>query len=186
MIDRGLNAPVTTSAGRLFDAIAALTGLRQRATYEGQAAAEFEWAIEDADRAATHHGTAYPFALQDGAVPESPLVIDWEPALHAILGDIRDGVSTAVISVRFHAGLASAIAAVALRIGETKIVLTGGCFQNARLTEASIERLRAVGMTPFWHERIPPNDGGLALGQAVWAARMIETPMIERGEAACA
>jgi hydrogenase maturation protein HypF len=70
---------------------------------------------------------------------------------------------------------------VAMRIGEPKVVLTGGCFQNARLTEATIKTLSGAGMMPYWHERVPPNDGGLALGQAAWAARMIE-----RGEVSCA
>ncbi len=245
MIDRGLNAPVTTSAGRLFDAVSALTGLRQRASYEGQAAAELEWAIEGADRAAsetsaglyprhsaegrnpetqppnqtrgpwpptftevtvngaaiaprlpsgdgshdarlsgtnaTPKGRAYGFALRDVGKLDGSLVIDWEPALRALLVDIHRGVTTAIISARFHAGLAAVIGDVAARIGEPKVVLTGGCFQNARLTETTIETLCAGGMTPYWHERVPPNDGGLALGQAVWAARMIE-----KGEASCA
>jgi hydrogenase maturation protein HypF len=245
MIDRGLNAPVTTSTGRLFDAVAALTGLRQRASYEGQAAAELEWAIEDAGRAAsdtsaqlsprhsresrnpeaqpsnqrrspwtpafvgvtmrgaaiaqrlpsgggslaarlsgtntTPYGRAYVFALRDAAMPEGSLVVDWERALRAILVDIHGGVKTATISANFHAGLAAVIGDVATRVGEPKVVLTGGCFQNTRLTEATIETLRAAGVTPYWHERVPPNDGGLALGQAVWAARMIE-----KGQASCA
>jgi hydrogenase maturation protein HypF len=77
-----------------------------------------------------------------------------------------------VISAAFHSGLALAIAAVAARIGEATVVLSGGCFQNARLTEATIDALRAIGLTPGWHERVPANDGGLALGQAWWAARM--------------
>jgi hydrogenase maturation protein HypF len=175
MIDRGLNAPLTSSAGRVFDSIAALTGLRQRSNYEGQAAAELEWAIADADCG------AYAFTLRDAANSGGALVIDWEPALRSSLDDIRGGVTTATISARFHAGLAVMIGDVAARIGVPRVVLTGGCFQNARLTEATIETLRAAGMTPFWHERVPPNDGGLALGQAVWAARAIE-----RGEVSCA
>jgi len=238
MIDRGVNAPVTTSAGRLFDAVAALTGLRQRASYEGQAAAELEWAIEDGaastkSEARQHslppcggglgRGVAPPyaieaqslypsgqrdspslpsptrgeaedkrlfnllderrylFALRDGAAPDDAIVVDWEPALRAILDDIRGGAPAAAISARFHAGLAAAIGAVAARIGEPNVALTGGCFQNAHLTEMTIETLRGAGMTPYWHERAPPNDGGLALGQAVWAARMIR-----QGEASCA
>ncbi|MGA2793086.1 MAG: hypothetical protein ABSE69_06060 [Roseiarcus sp.] len=191
MIDRGLNAPVTTSAGRLFDAIAAVTGLRQSASYEGQAAAELEWAIEDAGPAVSGIGAqiprghcaggAYVFVLRDGATPDDAIVVDWEPALRAILADIRGGAPTAAISARFHAGLAAAIGEVAARVGEPKVALTGGCFQNARLTEMAIETLRAAGVTPYWHERAPPNDGGLALGQAVWAARMVE-----KGEASCA
>ena len=191
MIDRGPNTPVTTSAGRLFDAVAALTGLRQRASYEGQAAGELEWAIEGAGPAASQTsaqsprayggGGGYVFALRDGATLEDAIVVDWRPALGAILDDIRAGASTAVISARFHAGLAAAIGEVAARVGEPKVALTGGCFQNARLTEAAIETLSAVGMTPYWHERAPPNDGGLALGQAVWAALMIR-----KGTASCA
>jgi hydrogenase maturation protein HypF len=218
MIDRRLNAPVTTSAGRLFDAVASLAGLRQASSYEGQAAAELEWAIEGAAASTTPEarqpslppcggglgrGVAptsptrgegedrrlfnlpderrYSFALRDGATPDAAIVVDWEPALRAILADIRSGAPTAAISARFHAGLAAAIGAVAARVGEPRVALTGGCFQNARLTEATIETLRAAGVTPYWHERAPPNDGGLALGQAAWAARMIR-----KGEASCA
>jgi hydrogenase maturation protein HypF len=100
------------------------------------------------------------------------IVIDWEPAIHAILADVGSGRSTVAISTSFHAGLALAIAEVAARIGEKTVVLSGGCFQNARLTEATIAALRARGLSPWWHDRVPPNDGGLALGQAWWAAKM--------------
>jgi hydrogenase maturation protein HypF len=166
MLDRGVNAPVTTSAGRLFDAVAALIGLRQRATYEGQAAAELEWVAASPDP-----GAAYDFPLREG-VGDAPFVVDWEPALHAILADLRAGVAASAISTAFHQGLALAIAAVAAKIGEDTVVLSGGCFQNARLTEAAAAQLRAVGLTPWWHERVPANDGGLALGQVWWAAHM--------------
>jgi hydrogenase maturation protein HypF len=166
MLDRGVNAPVTTSAGRLFDAVAALIGLRQRATYEGQAAAELEWAA-----ASLAPGAAYDFPLRDGPA-DTPLVVDWEPALHALLADFRAGADIAAISAAFHQGLALAIAAVAARIGEATVVLSGGCFQNARLTEAAVAELRAADLTPWWHERVPANDGGLALGQVWWAAQM--------------
>ena len=186
MIDRRLNAPVTTSAGRLFDAVAALAGLQQRTSYEGQAAAELEWAIDEAGRAPAQgkHDTlprGYAFAVRDATMPGGPLVVDWGPALRTILADIGGHVPTATISASFHAGLAAAIGAVATRVGEPRVVLTGGCFQNARLTELTIETLRAAGMVPYWHERVPPNDGGLALGQAAWAARLIK-----KGEAPCA
>jgi hydrogenase maturation protein HypF len=173
MVQRGLNAPDTSSAGRLFDAVAAIIGLRQRASYEGQAAAELEWAIGDG---AGQDGYAFGLATAD-----APWVVDWEPALRAILGDLEQGVDPGRISARFHAGLAGTIAAVALRVGERRVALTGGCFQNRRLTEATIAALRAGGLEPCWHERVPPNDGGLAFGQVVWAARMLE-----RSEAACA
>jgi len=165
MIDRGLNAPVTTSAGRLFDAVAALLGLRQRSTYEGQAAMELEWAAE------TANATAKPlaFLLRAGAPP----ILDWEPVVRAILADRAAGVATGEIAAAFHRGLALAIAEVAATIGEETVVLTGGCFQNAVLTEATVAALRAAGATPVWHEQVPPNDGGLALGQAYWAARYV-------------
>ncbi|CAN5257394.1 carbamoyltransferase HypF [soil metagenome] len=165
MLDRGVNAPLTTSAGRLFDAVAALAGLRQRASYEGQAAMELESA---ADEAQPHH-SAYPFAIIES--DDAPMEVDWEPALRATLADLRAGVRTGDISAAFHAGLANAIAVVAGKIGEPVVVLTGGCFQNARLAEAAIAALRTGGLTPVWHERVPPNDGGLALGQLWWAAR---------------
>lgn len=165
MLDRGVNAPVTTSAGRLFDAVAALIDLRQFATYEGQAAAALEWtASRDA-------GAAYDFPLQDGT-GETPLQVDWAPALDAALADLRAGRAESVISAAFHKGLALAIAAVAARIGEATVVLSGGCFQNALLTEATVAALRAGGLTPWWDEQVPANDGGLALGQVWWAGRM--------------
>ena len=163
MLEQGVNAPRCSSMGRLFDGFAALCGLRQQASYEGQAAAEFEWA---ADAAPSH--APYDFAVK--TVPGAPLVVNWQPALEALLADRRDGVPARTISASFHAGLAAAIASVAKKIGEPCVVLSGGCFQNLRLTEAAIEALRAIGHQPIWHRRVPPNDGGLALGQAVWAA----------------
>jgi hydrogenase maturation protein HypF len=164
MLVRGVNAPQTTSAGRLFDAVAAITGLRLKATYEGQAAAELEWAIDPADE------KAYSFAVRNEA---SPWIVDWDGALRELVDDVRRGVGIGSIAARFHAGLVRAIATVASRIGAERVVLTGGCFQNAWLTQAAIGALRAAGVTPYWHERVPPNDGGLALGQAMWAARLM-------------
>jgi hydrogenase maturation protein HypF len=164
MMERSINSPITSSAGRLFDGVAALVGLRQSTSYEGEAAAELEWAAGD-----EMPSRAYEFALNQR---EEPIVIDWEPAIHAILVDVGVGRPAAAISASFHAGLALAIAEVAARIGEKTVVLSGGCFQNARLTETTIAALRARGLSPWWHERVPPNDGGLALGQAYWAAKM--------------
>jgi hydrogenase maturation protein HypF len=109
------------------------------------------------------------------------LVVDWEPALAAALADLRAGAATAQISEAFHDGLAMAIADIATRAGQRTVALTGGCFQNARLTESTVAALRAAGLDAVWHRRVPPNDGGLALGQAAWAAWMAES-----GEAKCA
>lgn len=163
MLNRGINTPVTTSAGRLFDAFAALCGLRQRSSYEGQAAAALEWAAEG--RAT---GRAYELPLID--VENAAVVVDWEPALSAALADLRAGQSAGASSEALHNGLASAIASVASYVGERRIVLSGGCFQNGRLTEATVRALARAGREPYWHCRVPPNDGGIAVGQAVWAA----------------
>jgi hydrogenase maturation protein HypF len=157
MLKHAINTPETSSMGRLFDGFAALCGLRQVASYEGQAAAEFEWAADGFEPRA-----AYEFPLRDG-------VLDWQPALEGLLEDRRRGAPVGEISAAFHAGLAKAIATVARDIGEPRVVLTGGCFQNKRLLESTIAELRQAGHEPIWHRRTPPNDGALALGQAVWA-----------------
>ncbi len=176
MLARGVNAPWTTSAGRLFDAFAALAGLRQRASYEGQAASELEWAAEgrEAER-------RYEFPVRAVQEMDAPMIVDWQPALDAALADLGAGAAPGAVSCALHGGLAHAIAEVARRAGERRVVLAGGCFQNARLTEATVAALRAAGCEPVWHRRVPPNDGGIALGQAVWAA-WTEQP----GETPCA
>lgn len=163
MIARGVNTPTTTSAGRLFDAFAALCGLRQRAGYEGQAAVLLEAAADgyDADR-------VYDLPLIEN--DDAPLVVDWAPALVSALADLRGGAGEGPVSAALHQGLAAAATAVAVRTGERNVVLTGGCFQNARLTEITAAALVGAGLTPFVHRRLPPNDGGLAVGQAAWAA----------------
>jgi hydrogenase maturation protein HypF len=178
MLARGTNAPLTSSAGRLFDAFAALCGLRQRASYEGQAAAELEWAA--GDRAT---GRRYEFRVRQAKQGEAPLIVDWQPALESSLADLRVGADTGTISEALHNGLALAILEVASRIGEHRVVLSGGCFQNARLTEVAVAALGAGGFDPIWHRHVPPNDGGIALGQAAWAAwreRWEEAPQAER------
>jgi hydrogenase maturation protein HypF len=109
------------------------------------------------------------------------MVVDWQPALRSALTDLQTGIPASAIAAAFHTGLAAAIAEIARRIGERCVVLSGGCFQNVRLTEAAVAALRAAGHQPVWHQRVPPNDGGLALGQAVWAAWSED-----RGDARCA
>ncbi len=141
MLRGGVNAPVTTSAGRLFDGFAALCGVRQKAGYEGQAAMEFEWA---ADGCA--NGRNYRLSLE--AVDDAPIVVDWQPALDAAIADLRSGVDAGAISAALHSGLAEAIASVAARCGDRHVALTGGCFQNVRLTEAAVAALDGVGCTP--------------------------------------
>lgn len=152
MLARGVNAPWTSSAGRLFDAVAAIVGLRLRAVFEGQAAMELEFA-------AAAEGDAYPEASTD-----------WRPLLRKVVDDVLAGVARARIAARFHASLAAMIVGVAQRTGERKVLLTGGCFQNRRLSELAISALRDAGFEPYWHARVPPNDGGIALGQILASA----------------
>jgi hydrogenase maturation protein HypF len=165
MLRNGVNAPRTSSVGRLFDGFAALSGLRQRTSYEGQTAAEFEWAADGIDA-----GKPYVFPLTASPAKDMSWILDWKPALDRLLSDRRAGVPAGAISAAFHAGLVAALVSVAQRIGERRVVLTGGCFQNVRLTETAVAALRAAGHEPIWHRAVPPNDGGIALGQAVWAA----------------
>ncbi len=175
-LEHELNAPLTTSAGRLFDAVASLAGVRQTSTFEGQAAMELEAALDE--RAVD----AYPFVLTargaDFAGPPwtaPATVVDWQPMVEAILADVADGVPVGVISGRFHASLAKMIVHVALRVGEPRVVLTGGCFQNRRLIELAVQGLRDAGFRPYWHQRVPPNDGGISLGQIAGCVRALQS-----------
>jgi len=150
-----IHCPRTTSAGRLFDAAASLLGLCQVNQYEGQAAMALESCASRSDSDA-----AYPFRIIDS----EPLVIDWQEAIEALLTDIPDR-DAELIAKKFHNTLAEMILAVAERAGEKTLVLSGGCFQNACLVEAAVKRLKTAGFEVFRHQNIPPNDGGLALGQ---------------------
>ncbi len=181
MLQNGIHSPWTTSAGRLFDAIASIAGLRQRIRFEGQAAMDLEFAI-----GSEKTGESYPFAISIQADPEpgsfqAGMIVDWEPMVHAILREVRDEIPLARISRKFHNTLVEIIVEVARRIAENRVVLTGGCFQNRFLIEHSVERLEAEGFKPYWHQRIPPNDGGIALGQAAAAARFLGKEAEDRG-----
>jgi hydrogenase maturation protein HypF len=161
MLIKKLHAPVTSSAGRLFDAVASLTGLRQRVTFEGQAAMELEFAIQSCVC------EAYSFEIKG----TSPSEVDWRPMIGEIMEDVRREQPLGVIAGKFHNAMVEIIVAVARHVGQTRVVLTGGCFQNRYLTERSVQRLLEEGFRPYWHQRVPPNDGGIALGQIVDAAR---------------
>ena len=162
MLARDVNAPETSSVGRLLDAFAALCGLRQVNAYEGQAPIEFEWAAGE-----RRTGKRYDFPIVSGK--GGMLVVDWQPALEAALADLGAGAAPGVVSEAVHNGLVGVIAAIAERVGEPRVALSGGCFQNLRLGEGAVAALKKAGLTPCWHRRAPPNDGGIALGQAVWA-----------------
>lgn len=165
MLNRELNAPVTSSAGRLFDAVASILGIRQVTGFEGQAAMELEFAAHRSE-------TDESLPITVDTTTARPWVVDWAPAIRAILAALPGG-DTAEIAAAFHNTLASAIVSVAAASGVEQIVLTGGCFQNACLLERTVSRLRAEGLRPYWHQRVPPNDGGIALGQIAVACALI-------------
>jgi hydrogenase maturation protein HypF len=240
MLAREVNSPITTSAGRLFDAVASLAGLRQVNEFEGQAAMELEalgqlyisresegfsltpalsrWErfhpngisrfepLNHPERLLTRppgtlssipNGgegwgeTALRFMEREEQTPRSdevnaavgrdtdiaypfPLrgaVLDWEPLVLALIADIGRGAGIGEISAKFHNALAEGIVSVARAVGERRVVLSGGCFQNRWLTERAIGRLRGEGFEPFWHSQVPPNDGGIALGQVMAVAK---------------
>jgi hydrogenase maturation protein HypF len=165
ILQQQINSPMTSSMGRLFDAVASLLDVRQTITYEGQAAVELEPDVLEHELL-NSSGTCYPFNVkQKWAVA----TLDWEPMLKALLDDLKRNVPCNLISAKFHNTVVEMIVAMAHRVGEKQIALTGGCFQNRYLTERAVYRLRVEGFAPYWHHQVPPNDGGIAVGQIVGA-----------------
>ncbi len=156
----------TSSAGRLFDAVASLLGLRQESSYEAQAAMQLE------QIAAPVATAGYPFTLAEplGGDGAAPVEVDWRPALAAMLADLRAGAAASLVAGRFHRTMAAMIAATAEWAGLERVVLTGGCFQNAALLSLASAQLSARRFAVVTHRQVPPNDGGLAVGQALVAA----------------
>ncbi len=171
MIDQSINSPLTSSCGRLFDAVAALVGLRSHVSYEGQAALELEMTI--AEGAAF---TPYPYQLRRIA---GQLIFDPQQCLRAVVEDLQKGTPVARISGAFHITLASMLLEVCRELGEqsgvSRVVLSGGVFQNRFLTEHATSLLQGAGLEVFTHSLVPPNDGGLSLGQAVIAGQWLKT-----------
>jgi hydrogenase maturation protein HypF len=158
-------SPLTTSMGRLFDAVAALCGVRARCSYEGQAAIELEAA------AAGRYRGAYELPLVDGGPPAT---LDARATVRAVVRDLGAGTPVGTIAARFHAAVAEATAraclAAAERHGLDTVVLSGGVFQNRRLLEGAAMAMHAGGLRVLTPERLPPNDGGVSYGQAAIAA----------------
>jgi hydrogenase maturation protein HypF len=157
-------SPVTTSAGRLFDAVAALVGIRDVATYEGQAAIELEQRVDEEE-----HG-AYDAAVDAGSFVR----IGGHELVAQAVADHAAGAPVGLIAARFHNGLAVAVARaceiIARRTGLDRVALSGGVFQNLVLLGRTVDELRAHGLRVLTHARVPPNDGGISLGQAAVAA----------------
>ena len=167
LAETGLASPLTTSAGRLFDAVAALCGIRVEVNYEGQAAVELEAAADPGERA------AYPLPLTG-----EPAIIDARSTIRAIVRDVDRGVPVATVSARFHNALAGATATAcrtaAERAGVSTAVLSGGVFQNRTLLAGTRALLEGDGVRVLVPELLPPNDGGISFGQlAVASARLI-------------
>ena len=171
MLERGINSPLTSSCGRLFDAVAALLGLRSRISYEGQAAIELEALAEGG-----YATKPYPYTVTGGDCRR----VDFGPMFAALVADLVGGREKAEIARVFHLTVAAAVCELCRLIrkesGTGRVVLSGGVFQNRLLTEDVARLLVEDGFDTYWHRLVPPNDGGLALGQAVIAGRALGSP----------
>ena len=168
LIRRRRNTVETSSCGRLFDAVAAIVGLAAKVSFEGQAAIQLE-TVADAEMT-----THYPFEIE----MSEPWQIDMRPAIREIANEVRRGAPAAGVSTKFHNTMAAAVAEVCLLLrrsdGLNRVCLSGGTFQNAFLLSKSVAALRRHGFEVLLHSKVPPNDGGLSLGQAVVAATGVQ------------
>lgn len=166
---KGINAPLTSSAGRLFDVAAAVAGLRSRVVYEGQAAIELEQSADPAER------SAYPCPV--APAPGGALVLDGVELIRALAEDVVAGVALGTAAARFHNGLAEALVASCAVVrdayGLSAVALSGGTFQNLLLAERMSAGLEEAGFTVYRHRRVPANDGGISLGQAAIAGAVL-------------
>lgn len=170
IIEGGIHSPLSSGLGRLFDGVAALIGLSKQVSFEGQAAMELE------TLATGSSGTSYPFELL--RTNSQPCILDMRAAIRAIITDLETGQSRPRIAASFHQTLIEAFADMADEMRKTtglsRVVLSGGCFQNKILFTGTIDKLKLSGFDVYCHNQVPANDGGLSLGQAVIAASMIK------------
>jgi hydrogenase maturation protein HypF len=172
MIARNLNCPSTSSLGRLFDAVAALLGIRSEVQYEGQAAIELEMLAAKAEL-----GESYPFEVRKQEAGK-PTLLDVTPLIRSIVSDMQHGVPRERIAACFHSSIAELLATACLLLREesglNEVALSGGVFQNRLLFEQLEERLAQMAFRVYTNRRVPPNDGGLSLGQLAVAAARIQ------------
>jgi hydrogenase maturation protein HypF len=203
MIERNVNSPLTSSCGRLFDAVSSILGIRDRATYEGEAAVELETAAlapaspaspastDSTDAASGKETYCYEITDQKPTIigAASPSVIDVAPMIRAIIEEHDSGVRRGKISKRFHHSIAAIITETALRLSEesgiTDVVLSGGVFQNRLLCRLAEEQLTGAGLTPWFNSVVPTNDGGISLGQVVAAGALFSKQSKESGNRTC-
>jgi len=174
MMEQGVNSPLTSSCGRLFDAVAALVGIRQQVNYEAQAAIELEMAMASSEVESPEGSTAYPMKL----VPEDGhWIISTRPLFEALLDDLGRNLPVAAISRRFHNGLAEGFVELATLLRKktalNRVCLSGGTFHNIYLSERLEARLSEAGFEVFTQKEVPSGDGGLSLGQALVAAAKV-------------
>jgi hydrogenase maturation protein HypF len=173
MMEKGINAPLTSSAGRLFDAVSSILGIRDVITFEGEAAIELEMRAGGSSEG-EGAPNSYPFTVVEG----SPSLIDTRPLIKAVVEDVKNGTPTSIISLRFHQTVRDIILGVAkelrARTGIHRVVLSGGVFQNSLLLESTMDCLEREGFKAWTNERVPPNDGGISLGQAAVALEKLK------------
>jgi hydrogenase maturation protein HypF len=167
MLRKGINSPVTSSMGRLFDGVASILNIRQNANFEAQGAMELEFAADE------NETNSYNFAVEN---ENEKMIIDWHTMLKEIITDLKNGIPNSIISAKFHNTLTEIILSVAQKVNKEKILLTGGCFQNKYLLENSIIKLEKNGFKVYRHQRVPTNDGGISLGQIKYAANLSSNP----------
>jgi hydrogenase maturation protein HypF len=158
MLDKGLNSPLTSSAGRLFDGVSAIIGLKNIANFEAQAAMELEFATDDVKT-----NDYFEFSIDE--LTDGTLIFNWHDIIKGVAEDIKSNIPNGIIAVKFHNSLVEAIVQFAKKTGFRKIVLTGGCFLNKYLLERSLIRLVEDGFKVYTQQRVPSGDGGISLGQ---------------------
>ncbi len=178
MMARGLNSPWTSSAGRLYDGVAAFLGFHGRSDYEAQAATGLETA---ADSWMTHSVSKRSVESYDCSniiqevscnINGAMRVLNWEPWIRGIIEDLKQNVEAPKVAAKFHRSFAQGVVEMVKKFDTPQVVLSGGCFQNKLFSELIINDLREAGFTPFWNQRVPPNDGGLSIGQLLGGANV--------------
>ncbi|MCK5011191.1 MAG: carbamoyltransferase HypF, partial [Deltaproteobacteria bacterium] len=170
LIRSSFNSPLTSSMGRLFDAVSAMLGICEKSTYEGQAAMELEMAKEGD----TEEYYSFLYQQEKGYQTINP-----SPLIKGVISDIKEGKSSGYISSKFHNSIVTMVvntcSTLRDNLGLNKVALSGGCFQNTYLLSESIRRLTKKGFEVLYHRKVPTNDGGIALGQALIANKLLKT-----------
>jgi hydrogenase maturation protein HypF len=169
-----INSPYTSSGGRLFDAVSSLLGICQVARFEGEGAMKLEFVVGEQCTEAS-----YDFDINKQ--PDNVFIVDWERIICAILKDIENNVQIPIMSTKFHNTLANIIVQFAKIIGLERVVLSGGCFMNKYLVEKAYNSLTASGFHAYIHQRVPTNDGGIALGQVFASVLLMERKDVSGG-----